>query len=135
MDSIVFFGKGGIGKSTIAANVSVVLAAGGEKVLHVGCDPKMDSAVALMGRLIPPFGGGGASSKEEDLRRCVHASPIRGVSCVKAVGHAERKHKPVVLAFPKSEAASRLVKLCRRIRSVSLVGRLINAIQSCPASR
>ena len=88
MESIVFFGKGGIGKSTIASNISVVLAAGGEKVLHVGCDPKMDSAVALMGRLIHPFSGGGAGggAKEEDLRRCVYTSPIRGISCIEAGG-------------------------------------------------
>jgi nitrogenase iron protein NifH len=53
MQRIVIFGKGGIGKSTFATNVSASLAAAGSRVLHVGCDPKHDSTVALLdGRMI-----------------------------------------------------------------------------------
>ena len=53
MQRIVVFGKGGIGKSTFATNFSASLAAGGSAVLHVGCDPKHDSTVALLdGRMI-----------------------------------------------------------------------------------
>ena len=37
MERIAFYGKGGIGKSTIAANVSALLAKKGMKVLHIGC--------------------------------------------------------------------------------------------------
>lgn len=40
---IAFYGKGGIGKSTLASNVSVAFAKMGKKVLHIGCDPKSDS--------------------------------------------------------------------------------------------
>jgi len=47
---VVFYGKGGIGKSTVAAHVSAAWASGGARVLHVGCDPKMDSTI----RLRPP---------------------------------------------------------------------------------
>jgi nitrogenase iron protein NifH len=39
-----FYGKGGIGKSTVVANVSVALAARGLRVLQIGCDPKHDSS-------------------------------------------------------------------------------------------
>jgi len=31
MENIVFFGKGGIGKSTIASNITAILASGGKK--------------------------------------------------------------------------------------------------------
>ncbi|HUU00740.1 MAG TPA: AAA family ATPase [Myxococcota bacterium] len=49
MQKLAFYGKGGIGKSTIAAGVSMALAQKGIRVLHVGCDPKHDSTMALVG--------------------------------------------------------------------------------------
>ncbi len=48
MERIAFYGKGGIGKSTIAAGVSLALAKQGKRVLHVGCDPKHDSTATLV---------------------------------------------------------------------------------------
>ncbi|MBN2498783.1 MAG: AAA family ATPase [Deltaproteobacteria bacterium] len=48
MERIAFYGKGGIGKSTIAAGVSMALARSGKRVLHVGCDPKHDSCLSLL---------------------------------------------------------------------------------------
>ncbi len=48
---IAIYGKGGIGKSTIAANLAAAMAATGVKVLQIGCDPKQDSTrVLLSGR-------------------------------------------------------------------------------------
>ncbi len=47
-------GKGGIGKSTILANLAVIYARDGHRVLHVGCDPKHDSSVLLTNRLDVP---------------------------------------------------------------------------------
>lgn len=44
---VAFYGKGGIGKSTIASNVSALLAMQGKKILHIGCDPKADSTRLL----------------------------------------------------------------------------------------
>ena len=49
MFQIAFYGKGGIGKSTISANVSVSLAQRGFKTMQVGCDPKHDSTRLLLG--------------------------------------------------------------------------------------
>lgn len=50
---IAFYGKGGIGKSTIAGNFSAEMGKAGFRVLHIGCDPKADSARLLTGRKIP----------------------------------------------------------------------------------
>jgi nitrogenase iron protein NifH len=47
-NKIVIYGKGGIGKSTIASNLSMVYAKRGQKVLQVGCDPKHDSTIWLL---------------------------------------------------------------------------------------
>ncbi len=86
LESVVFFGKGGIGKSTLASNVSVVLAAGGGKVLHVGCDPKMDSTLGLAGSHIPPFNGAPGPDSEARLRGFIRPAAVKGVNCVEAGG-------------------------------------------------
>jgi nitrogenase iron protein NifH len=45
---IAIYGKGGIGKSTVAANLSAALAEDGQRVLQIGCDPKHDSTRLLL---------------------------------------------------------------------------------------
>jgi len=85
MQRLVFYGKGGIGKSTVSANVSAVLAGRGKRVLHVGCDPKHDSTVSLMrGEMIPTVVDHGRTNvvTPGDI---VRTSPV-GVDCVEAGG-------------------------------------------------
>ena len=54
MIKLAIYGKGGIGKSTIACNVSAALAVKGLKVMQIGCDPKADSTSLLRnGETIP----------------------------------------------------------------------------------
>lgn len=54
MKQIALYGKGGIGKSTTAANLSAALAGEGLDILQIGCDPKHDSTRMLMhGTWIP----------------------------------------------------------------------------------
>jgi nitrogenase iron protein NifH len=54
MRQIAIYGKGGIGKSTIASNLSAALNETGLSVMQVGCDPKRDSTRILAGgQLIP----------------------------------------------------------------------------------
>lgn len=88
MKRIAMYGKGGIGKSTIAANLSAAMALKGSHVLQVGCDPKQDSTrLLLRGRTIttaleylratPPH-----RRRLEDI---VHTG-FAGVSCVEAGG-------------------------------------------------
>ncbi len=45
---IAIYGKGGIGKSTVSANISYQLAATGKHVVQIGCDPKHDSTRLLL---------------------------------------------------------------------------------------
>ncbi len=49
MYRLAVYGKGGIGKSTVSANLSYLLSSDGSSVLHVGCDPKHDSTRLLTG--------------------------------------------------------------------------------------
>jgi len=54
MKQIAIYGKGGIGKSTIASNISAALNERGIHVMQIGCDPKRDSTRILAGgHLIP----------------------------------------------------------------------------------
>jgi len=50
MRVIAFYGKGGIGKTTVASCMSVLFARGGRRVLQLGCDPKHDSCYKLVPR-------------------------------------------------------------------------------------
>jgi nitrogenase iron protein NifH len=43
MRRIVVLGKGGIGKSTVTANLAVLARRDGKRILQMGCDPKHDS--------------------------------------------------------------------------------------------
>jgi nitrogenase iron protein NifH len=49
MRQIAIYGKGGIGKSTVAQNLCAALAVAGKKILVVGCDPKADCTRLLLG--------------------------------------------------------------------------------------
>ncbi|WNY25966.1 Ni-sirohydrochlorin a,c-diamide reductive cyclase ATP-dependent reductase subunit [Methanolapillus millepedarum] len=46
---IAIYGKGGIGKSSTASNIAAAAALSGKKVLIIGCDPKSDSSITLLG--------------------------------------------------------------------------------------
>ena len=49
MIKIAIYGKGGIGKSTCTANLSAAFASLGKRVIQIGCDPKADSTINLLG--------------------------------------------------------------------------------------
>ena len=47
MRKIAFYGKGGIGKSTLTSSVAAAIAGMGHQVMQIGCDPKADSTLNL----------------------------------------------------------------------------------------
>ena len=49
MKKIAIYGKGGIGKSTVTGNLAVAFAQTGYRVLQIGCDPKADSTMNIVG--------------------------------------------------------------------------------------
>ncbi|RJS83290.1 nitrogenase iron protein [Methanophagales archaeon] len=49
MKQIAFYGKGGVGKSTVSSNIAAALAERGLSVLMIGCDPKHDCTMNLRG--------------------------------------------------------------------------------------
>jgi nitrogenase iron protein NifH len=88
VERITLFGKGGIGKSTIACGITASLAASGRRVLHVGCDPKHDSTAALLGgQMIEPVIDRITAVKGVSVEDIVVRSPL-GIDCVEAGGPA-----------------------------------------------
>jgi len=70
---IGIYGKGGIGKSVVAANLSAAFSKLGLKVLQIGCDPKSDSTRNIVGKRIPTVLG-------------ILRDSFGGVTCVEAGG-------------------------------------------------
>ena len=87
MLKIAFYGKGGIGKSTIACNVSAALAKRGVRVMQIGCDPKADSTSLLHGgeRIPTVLDLTREKGKKIALEDVVFEGEY-GVSCVEAGG-------------------------------------------------
>lgn len=88
MKKIAFYGKGGIGKSTTAANVSAALSCLGKRVCQVGCDPKNDSTRLLLGHICHETVLDKVRTSEiEDIQVAdiVHTG-FGGVTCVEAGG-------------------------------------------------
>lgn len=85
-ERIVLFGTGGVGKSTVAANVSVALAKEGFRVLLVGCGEKADSCSFLRGGMPLPT----VSVQHRQQRAISYDSVIRcgyqGVFCLELGG-------------------------------------------------
>lgn len=82
MKQIAVYGKGGIGKSTVSANLCAAVAELGLKAWYVGCDPKSDGSMTLMGgKSIPTF----LEQKKSGLDEVVFEG-YRGIHCVEVGG-------------------------------------------------
>ncbi len=87
MIKMAIYGKGGIGKSTTASNLSLAFTEMGLKVMQIGCDPKADSTSCL-------HGGKKVETVLDLIRRKGKSVPLEelvtvgagGVLCVEAGG-------------------------------------------------
>lgn len=88
MKQIAIYGKGGIGKSTVAAHISAALAQRGLKVMQVGCDPKHDSTRLLTGGLpaVTVLDYLHRTPPDQWLQEDIIVSGYGGVWCVEAGG-------------------------------------------------
>ena len=86
MKKIAIYGKGGIGKSTTAANISAALSEAGLKVCQIGCDPKNDSTRLLLGHICKQTVLDTVRDKEEVLAEDIVHYGYRSIKCVEAGG-------------------------------------------------
>lgn len=89
---VSIYGTGGIGKSTVSANVSAAMVLMGEKIFQIGCDPKHDSIANLCGGLKPTVldeiqkRGGARAMNRDILKELIfpgvnHDSRLYGTEC------------------------------------------------------
>ncbi|MGM9568570.1 MAG: AAA family ATPase [Phascolarctobacterium sp.] len=86
MKKIAIYGKGGIGKSTTAANLSAAMCEAGLKVCQIGCDPKNDSTRLLLGHICKQTVLDTVRDKEEVLPEDIVNYGYGGIKCVEAGG-------------------------------------------------
>jgi flagellar biosynthesis protein FlhG len=88
-------GRGGTGRSLIAANIAVYLAQAGKKVVAIDADPAGGSLHQLLGAPRPPRGFGEfLRGRADGLGELLVDTPIAGVSLVGGEGSAFGGSKP-----------------------------------------
>ena len=87
MKKIALYGKGGIGKSTTASNLSAAFSEEGLKVCQIGCDPKNDSTRLLLGHICKQTVLDMVRDKDDEVEAAdiVHTG-YNGIKCVEAGG-------------------------------------------------
>ena len=88
MLKLAIYGKGGIGKSTMTANLAASFASLGKRVIQIGCDPKADSTINLLGgKAVEPVMDylRDRDDYPQDYRQ-ISAEGFRGVLCIETGG-------------------------------------------------
>ena len=88
MLKVAVYGKGGIGKSTITSNLAAAFAAMGKKVIQIGCDPKADSTINLLGGepLRPVMNFMREEDEEPERLEDISKEGFGGVLCIETGG-------------------------------------------------
>ncbi len=88
MLKIAIYGKGGIGKSTTTSNLSAAFSKLGKKVIQIGCDPKADSTINLLGgkSVIPVMDYMREYEEEPDSIEQISKEGYNGILCIETGG-------------------------------------------------
>ena len=88
MRKIAIYGKGGIGKSTMTSNLAAAFAARGKRVIQIGCDPKADSTINLLGGkpLLSVMGYMREYDREPESLAEISREGFGGVLCIETGG-------------------------------------------------
>lgn len=88
MLKLAVYGKGGIGKSTTTSNLAAAFAVLGKKVIQIGCDPKADSTINLLGGnpVMPVMDYMREYDREPDRIEDIAKEGFGGVLCIETGG-------------------------------------------------
>lgn len=88
MLKVAIYGKGGIGKSTVTSNLAAAFASMGKKVIQIGCDPKADSTINLLGGepLRPVMNYMREEDEEPDELAQISKEGYGGILCIETGG-------------------------------------------------
>ena len=88
MLKVAIYGKGGIGKSTVTSNLAAAFASMGKKVIQIGCDPKADSTINLLGGepLRPVMNYMREEDEEPEALEDISKEGFGGVLCIETGG-------------------------------------------------
>ena len=88
MLKIAIYGKGGIGKSTVTSNLAAAFAVQGRRVIQIGCDPKADSTINLLGGqpLEPMMNYMREADKDPETLEEITREGFGGVLCIETGG-------------------------------------------------
>lgn len=88
MLKIAIYGKGGIGKSTVTSNLAAAFAVLGKRVIQIGCDPKADSTINLLGGepLLPVMNFMREQDRDPERLEEISREGFGGVLCIETGG-------------------------------------------------
>ena len=88
MLKLAIYGKGGIGKSTVTSNLAAAFATLGKRVIQIGCDPKADSTINLLGGepLLPVMNYLRENDEDPETLEEISRVGFGGVLCIETGG-------------------------------------------------
>lgn len=88
MLKLAIYGKGGIGKSTVTSNLAAAFASMGKRVIQIGCDPKADSTINLLGGelLLPVMNYMREHDEDPETIEDISRVGFGGVLCIETGG-------------------------------------------------